>query len=232
MFGPVPGACFCTRSARCRAARPSRPCRRMRSGRVSITGLPSAAWAYLGPTAEPSPRPPHPVRIGVVWSGEPHLESDRIRSIPFAVYTPFLNRSPMIPLVSLQHGDHTSEERDLLGVYAIEMPNRAEFDYLDTANVMATLDLVITVNTSVAHLAAAMGKPVWLLNRATSEWLRVGRPGAHPGIRRRFQVRTRCLIGHLCLLRCTTRSSETCKPRERNWRICSGKPKAEETENA
>lgn len=145
-------------------------------------GLAFGSMGLSGSNRRTIAGPPHPVRIGVVWRGKPHLESDRIRSIPFAVYTPFLNRLPMIPLVSLQHGDHTSEERDLLGVYAVKTLNRAEFDYLDTANVMATLDLVITVNTSVAHLAAAMGKPVWLLNRATSEWLRVGRPRAHPGI--------------------------------------------------
>ena len=43
-------------------------------------------------------------------------------------------------------------------------------DFMDTAALAANLDLVITVDSAVAHLAGAIGKPVWLLNRSTSEW--------------------------------------------------------------
>ena len=43
-------------------------------------------------------------------------------------------------------------------------------DFLDTAAVIEQLDLVISVDTAVAHLAGAMGKPVWMLNRFESEW--------------------------------------------------------------
>jgi ADP-heptose:LPS heptosyltransferase len=83
---------------------------------------------------------------------------------------PALLQSPAVRWVSLQYDDHSPEEQALLHGHAVETPLRAGFDYLETADVVAGLDLVMTVDTSMAHLAAGMGKPVWLLNRATGEW--------------------------------------------------------------
>ena len=125
---------------------------------------------YLRPAAEPAPREPDMVRIGIAWRGQPLLDSDRIRSIPLAVWASLLALRQPIRWVSLQHDDHKPEELALIQDYNIQTPIRAEFDFLDTADVVAGLDLVIAADTSVAHLAGALGRPVWLLNRASSEW--------------------------------------------------------------
>jgi hypothetical protein len=125
---------------------------------------------YLRPVAEPVPRASHELRIGIAWRGHPLLDSDRIRSIPLTTWTSLLALRLPVRWVSVQQNDHTPEELAMIRDYGIETPIRADFDYLDTADVVAGLDLVISVDTSVAHLAGALGRPVWLLNRASSEW--------------------------------------------------------------
>jgi len=125
---------------------------------------------YLRSAVEPRFRPIAPVRIGIAWRGSPALGSDRLRSIGLSNFIHMLKRSEGIQWVSLQQGDYQPEEQVILRDHCVETPVRADFDFLDTAAVVADLDLTITVDTSIAHLAGALGKPVWLLNRATSEW--------------------------------------------------------------
>jgi hypothetical protein len=125
---------------------------------------------YLRPAVEPAPRRLDVLRIGIAWRGEPLLDSDRVRSIPLAAWASLLALPRPIRWVSLQHDDHGPEELALIREYRVETPVRADFDYLDTADVVAGLDLVIAVDTSIAHLAGALGRPVWLLNCASSEW--------------------------------------------------------------
>jgi hypothetical protein len=132
-------------------------------------GTLSAGEPYLRP-ASVAARAPVAMRIGIVWRGQPLLDSDNIRSIPLAVWAPLVAVPGPFRWVSLQHGDHRPTEAALLRQWGIETPLRADFDYLDTADVVAGLDLVISVDTSVAHLAGALGRPVWLLNRASGEW--------------------------------------------------------------
>ena len=115
-------------------------------------------------------------RIGLVWAGgmridKPHAAAiDRRRSIPFALLAP-LASAPGCGFVSLRVGDTAP-------VDGPEAP-RADWlldvsdgitDFADTAALIETLDLVIAVDTAVAHLAGALGKPVWLLNRFDSCW--------------------------------------------------------------
>lgn len=109
-------------------------------------------------------------RIGIVWRGQPHLSSDFIRSTALADWEPVFKSLPQLRWVSLQHDDHTPAERALLQHYDVATPLQSSFDYLDTAQVVDDLDLVVSVDTSLAHLAGGLGKPVWLLNRATGEW--------------------------------------------------------------
>jgi tetratricopeptide (TPR) repeat protein len=118
-------------------------------------------------------------RIGLVWSGgfradqpELHAVNER-RNIPLRVIAQ-LNQ-PDIDFVSLQKGEPAESELVALkdevwpgGSLINAAPDLDDFD--DTAGLIAALDLVISVDTSTAHLAAAMGKPVWLLNRFDSCW--------------------------------------------------------------
>jgi tetratricopeptide (TPR) repeat protein len=106
------------------------------------------------------------LRVGLVWRGNPNLAEDRWRSIPIADFSILLQRP--VHWISLQK-DPTPEEVAYLPEKATTLMAEVT-DFADTAAIIATLDLVISVDSSVAHLAAAMGKPVWLLNRATSEW--------------------------------------------------------------
>jgi tetratricopeptide (TPR) repeat protein len=118
-------------------------------------------------------------RVGLVWSGgfrpdQPELHAvNARRNIPLRVIAR-LNH-PDIDFVSLQKGEPAESELIALkdevwpgGNLTNAASDLADFE--DTAGLIEILDLVISVDTSTAHLAAAMGKPVWLLNRFDSCW--------------------------------------------------------------
>lgn len=116
------------------------------------------------------PLQPVPRRVGLVWAGQrrpdPDLAAvDARRSMNLKDFEPFLD----LPLefVSLQIGEPASQIKDYP---QIETPIQNNFDFLDTANVIVGLDLVITVDTAVAHVAAAMGVPTWVLSRHDACW--------------------------------------------------------------
>jgi tetratricopeptide (TPR) repeat protein len=105
--------------------------------------------------------PPTGRRIGVAWSGNPAYAKDASRSIDFAMFSGLL--SPDADWVCLQR---EVRPHDLAALH--ELQQVAYFgdeigDFASTAALFDLMDLVITVDTSVGHLAAAMGKPVWLL---------------------------------------------------------------------
>ncbi len=120
------------------------------------------------------------LRVGLAWSGHRDNARDTERSIPFARLLPFLAVAGT-SFVSLQKDVRASDAEDLSRC-AHMLDLRAGLRYFaDTAAVIAQLDLVISVDTAVAHLAGAMGKPVWLLlprvpdfrwllDRDTSPW--------------------------------------------------------------
>ena len=101
-------------------------------------------------------------RIGVVWGGNPIVATDRYRSPGLAALLPLL-QTPGVAWISLQK-DKRSGDAELLA----RLPQLHDFtsylvDFAETAALIETLDLVITSDTSVAHLAGALGKPVWIL---------------------------------------------------------------------
>jgi tetratricopeptide (TPR) repeat protein len=108
---------------------------------------------FLGSTRRP--------RIGIVWSGNPGHANDRNRSLPLKAVMPLFDTG--VQFVSLQKQARDSDLvtlRELSGILdaAPELEN-----FADTAALIQQLDLVISVDTSVAHLAGALGKPVWIL---------------------------------------------------------------------
>lgn len=117
--------------------------------------------AKLGPATQP--------RVGLAWSGNPNLpnRTDAMRSIRFEKLLPLL-ALPGIEFHSLQVGDeavaHIGDAAQLID------HTRELFDFQETAALIEQLDLVISVDTAVAHLAGALGKPVWLLNRHNTCW--------------------------------------------------------------
>lgn len=112
-------------------------------------------------------------RVGIVWQGNPAGGIDRGRSYPLACAAP-LARVPGVRLISLQrlHG------LDQLGRLPPDMTVETLGDdldaggdaFLDTAAVAMELDLIVTSDTAVAHLAGALGRPIWLVLRATPDW--------------------------------------------------------------
>jgi tetratricopeptide (TPR) repeat protein len=101
-------------------------------------------------------------RVGFAWAGSPVHERNRTRSIPLEQFAPLL-RIAGLELVSLQKEMSDAEAaalRDLPGV----VPLGREFaDFADAAAVISELDLVVSVDTAVVHLAGALGIPVWVL---------------------------------------------------------------------
>jgi prepilin-type processing-associated H-X9-DG protein len=115
------------------------------------------------------PEPDMP-RVGVVWAGgHSGMREDKLRSLTSAQLAP-LFAVPGIRWVSLQKTDEASKRADAASEAKLTDWMNEVTDFADTAALIASLDLVIAVDTSVAHLAAAMDKPVWLLNRFAGCW--------------------------------------------------------------
>jgi tetratricopeptide (TPR) repeat protein len=101
-------------------------------------------------------------RVGLAWSGHRANSKDHDRSIPFAQLAPLL-AVPGVRFISL-HKDVRASDADALAACGNIIDLRAQLnDFADTAAAIANLDLVVTVDTAVAHLAGAMGRPVWIL---------------------------------------------------------------------
>jgi len=108
-------------------------------------------------------------RIGLVWAGRPEHAHDHNRSLSLHRFSP-LFRVAGIAWFSLQKGEAVRQlddfaEKDRIQDYTGELA-----DFSDTAALIENLDLVITVDTSVAHLAGALGRPVWTLIHFSSDW--------------------------------------------------------------
>lgn len=106
------------------------------------------------------------LKVGIVWAGRPIHQDDRKRSCALSMFSPLFGLKG-IRLFSLQKGPASSELR--------EMPEVSDLapvlhDFTDTAAVIMNLDLVVSVDTAVAHLAGALGKPVWVLLPYAPDW--------------------------------------------------------------
>ncbi len=111
-------------------------------------------------------------RIGIAWQGRVDYPADRLRSLPLASFEP-LARLRDVRLISLQAGAGTeqlAQVRDRFDVIDVGPTLDAGGAFLDTAAVMKNLDLVITSDTSIAHLAGALGVPVWVALRVGPDW--------------------------------------------------------------
>jgi Flp pilus assembly protein TadD len=138
------------------------------------TAVQMKAWEErLGPRTR--------LRVGLVWSGDPGHKNDHNRSIGLRALAPLLDCDAQF--VSLQKGIRDEDRAFLRGRRDIIDLTDQLTDFSDTAALMSCLDLVISVDTSVVHLAGALGIPVWtilpfnpdwrwLLNRDDSPWYR------------------------------------------------------------
>jgi hypothetical protein len=125
----------------------------------------SAAWrARLQDLLQPGIR-----HIGIVWAGRPTHNNDVNRSMSLSAFAPIAALEG-ISLVSLQKGPAQSAIADYFDRAPLLNLGAEIADFVDTMAIIEALDLVVTVDTAVAHLAAAMGKPVWILLSYAPDW--------------------------------------------------------------
>ncbi len=119
------------------------------------------------PDARPAPR------IGLAWAGNPRYKADRQRSIRLDTLLPLL-RSAQSKIganwISLQKGEAAEQLAQLPEDLCVRDGSSRDRDLAETAALVATLDLVITTDTCIAHLAGAMAKPVWILLPHLADW--------------------------------------------------------------
>ena len=120
----------------------------------------------------------HPgLRVGLAWAGNPRYKADRQRSMHLETLLPLLTQA-RVNWISLQKGDAARQLSELVSelpgdsncAINIQDGSSCDRDLAETADLMATLDLVITTDTSIAHLAGAMALPVWILLPHLADW--------------------------------------------------------------
>jgi len=153
---------------------------------VFHTSIETAPWegAYLGIDAKAGaelaakklaqfPSGADQMRVGLAWAGNPRYKADRARSMRFTTLLPLL-RAVDATWISLQKGEAAEQLTGLPLEFGIDVcvwdGSSRDCDLAETAALVAGLDLVITTDTSIAHLAGAMDKPVWILLPHLSDW--------------------------------------------------------------
>lgn len=112
-------------------------------------------------------------KVGVVWQGNPNPEADRARSFPLAALAPLAGLAG-VRLISLQKGYGEEQLASLPRGMRVESLG-PDFDsgsdaFVDTAAAMMHCDLIVTCDTSIAHLAGALARPVWVALKSDAEW--------------------------------------------------------------
>jgi tetratricopeptide (TPR) repeat protein len=142
------------------------------------TTVETVPWpgAYLGADAAETaskrrqfPSLRRELRVGLAWAGNPKYKGDRLRSVRLASLLPLL-RMRRICWISLQKGEAARQLAGLPDDVFVTDGSSRDRDLAETAALMATLDLVITTDTSIAHLAGACAKPVWILLPHLADW--------------------------------------------------------------
>jgi tetratricopeptide (TPR) repeat protein len=113
------------------------------------------------------------LKIGIAWQGSVTFAGDRMRSAPLRHFAP-LARVPSVRLFSLQKGQAREQIREVAREFKVvdlgSTLDEGGGAFVDTAAVMKSLDLVITTDTSIAHLAGALGVPVWVALSIGPDW--------------------------------------------------------------
>jgi tetratricopeptide (TPR) repeat protein len=136
---------------------------------TTLEAIPSAE-GYL--RVEPSlqfPADSKNLRVGIAWAGNPRHKGDTNRSMPLESLMP-LAGVPGLTLISLQKGARIEQLAPLKDRLPLDDAAAAHVDMLETAALIDTLDLVLSVDTSIAHLAGAMAKPVWIMLPWVADW--------------------------------------------------------------
>ena len=127
---------------------------------LSVAAADKKGWADRLPDAR--------LRVGLAWAGNPQHSNDHNRSIGLRRLAPLFEIEG-VTMVSLQK-EPPAADRATLADLAGRVETVALDDVYDTASLVSALDLVISVDTSVCHLAGALGRPTWLLLPFAPDW--------------------------------------------------------------
>jgi ADP-heptose:LPS heptosyltransferase len=108
------------------------------------------------------------LKIGLACSGNPEFKNDRNRSIPLGKFAPLISDKYRFYLI--QKGIRAEDEIFLANTPTLQYLGNQLSDFDDTAACVAQMDIIISVDTSLVHLAGALGKPVWVLLPWAPEW--------------------------------------------------------------
>lgn len=114
-------------------------------------------------------RPDAGFNVGIIWQGNLAHRNDAFRSVPLARFDRLLD-TPGVNFFSLQVREGTHQIADLGWQARLRDLSAGIVDFSDSADIMSKLDLVISVDTAPAHLAGALGRPVWLLLPTVADW--------------------------------------------------------------
>jgi tetratricopeptide (TPR) repeat protein len=128
----------------------------------------SAPPAYAEKWAQRLPRSGVP-RIGIAWAGNPDFRHDRTRSVGLAGMLPLLSRTD-VHYVGIQRELRAGDAELLRSNPQVKNLGDALETFADTAAVIASLDLIIAIDSAMVHLAGALGKPVWILLPYSPDW--------------------------------------------------------------
>lgn len=132
----------------------------------SLGELPTAPWLRVEGRPDRADRADRAVpRVGINWAGNPNFAADAVRSAPLETFAPLL-AVPGIEWVSLHRGAREHEA----DAYGLAQPLAEAEDFLDTARVIADLDLVVSTETAIPNLSAAMGVPTCVLSVKDVDW--------------------------------------------------------------
>lgn len=109
------------------------------------------------------------LKVGIAWAGNPDYRADARRSLPFDLLGPLADIAG-VTFISLQKGPAVSQADAAIGGLRLHRFDAELSDFSETAALMMNLDLVLSVDTAVVHLAGALGRPAWLFNRHDSDW--------------------------------------------------------------
>jgi tetratricopeptide (TPR) repeat protein len=108
------------------------------------------------------------LKVGLVWAGNPMHLRDRQRSLPVVKLAPLMGVRG-VKFYSLQKGPKAAADIAEAGFDLVDLAGQIN-DYRDTAAAISCLDLVISVDTSVAHLTGALGRPIWMMVPSPPDW--------------------------------------------------------------
>lgn len=169
---------------------------------ITLETLPAAIPYLRAPDERVVPLPPtgtNKLRVGIAWAGNSRFKNNRRRSCGFSYFRDLIDRHPDVAFFSMQVGERSQSAEDSEAPSALVDLSSLLTDWAATASILSQLNLVISVDTGIVHLAGALGKPVWtllassadprwLLNRSDSPWyptmrlFRQQRPGDWQGV--------------------------------------------------